>query len=250
VLLALGLLEDYNTPSAIQLLEKNQDGVLQAFRKDPTDLFKAASAKCQNRKAEAQLIGLIRRLLIFTGSPEDVHQLKFDQEYTAIDNHNLLGSLVSVTGSNRFRNFDLQAILSALYKSKAIANEYIDTLDIAELIRKLMTLLPIGFQSDLVRYPRCGMNNANVLQVLPTKVPVQLPLRYKLRAPSTIHPLRVLGERNMKVSDITLLGDGVYELKKGFSDRKLVNGDLVKLQLGGVVTGSTSQKLVGDANVW
>jgi hypothetical protein len=39
----------------------------------------------------------------------------------------------------------------------------------------------------------------------------------------------------MKVSDITLLGDGVYELEKGFNDWKLVNGD---------------RKLVGDANVW
>jgi hypothetical protein len=65
-------------------------------------------------------------------------------------------------------------------------------------------------------------------------VPEQLPLRYKLRAPSTIYPLRVLGERNIK----------------RFSDRKLVNGDVVKLQLGSVVTGSTSQKLIGDANVW
>lgn len=154
MLLALSLLEDYNTPLAIQLLEKNQDGVLQAFRKDSTDIFKAMSAKCQNRKAEAQLIGLAQRLLVFAGSPGDVHQLQFDQEYTAIDNHNLLGSLVSVTGSSRFRNFDLQAILSALYKSKAITNEYIDTLDIAELIGKLMTLLPIGFQSNLVRYSR------------------------------------------------------------------------------------------------
>jgi hypothetical protein len=54
----------------------------------------------------------------------------------------------------------------------------------------------------------------------------------------------------MKVSDITLLGDGVYELEKGSSDRKLGNGDVVKLRLGGVVTGSTSQKLTGDANVW
>ena len=108
------------------------------------------SAKCQNRKAEAQLIGLAQRLLMFAGSPGDVHQLQFDQEYTAFDNHNLLGSLVSVTGSSRFRNFDLQAILSALYKSKAITNEYIDGLDIAELISQLMTLLPIGFQSNLV----------------------------------------------------------------------------------------------------
>ena len=150
VLLALSLLEDYNTPSAIQLLEKNQDGVLQAFRKDSTDLFKAMSAKCQNRKAEAQLIGLVRRVFIFADGLEDVHQLQFDQEYTAIDNHNLLGSLVSVTGSSRFRNFDLQAILSALYKSKAITNEYIDGLDIAELISQLTASIPIGFQSNLV----------------------------------------------------------------------------------------------------
>ena len=68
-------------------------------------------------------------------------------------------------------------------------------------------------------------------------MPIQLPLSYKLRSPSTIYPLRVLGERIMKV-------------KKGFSDRKLVNGDVVKLQLGGVVAGSTSQKLIRDANVW
>ena len=150
VLLALSLLEDYNTPSAIQLLEKNQDGVLQAFRKDSTDLFKAMSAKCQNRKAEAQLIGLVRRVFIFADGLEDVHQLQFAQEYTAIDNHNLLGSLVGVTGSSRFRNFDLEAILNALSRSKAITNECIDALDIAELISQLTASIPIGFQSNLV----------------------------------------------------------------------------------------------------
>ena len=148
MLLALSLLEDYNTPSAIQLLEKDQDGVLQAFHKDLADLFKAI--ECQNRKAELHIIGLVRRVFMLAGGPEDVHQLKFDQEYTAIDNLNLLGSLVGVTGSNRFRNFDLQAILSALSRSKAIAKEYIDALDIAELISQLTTLLPIGFQSNLV----------------------------------------------------------------------------------------------------
>ena len=151
VLLALSLLEDYNSPSAIQLLEKNQDEVLRAFRKDSADLFKAASTKCQNRKGETHFIGLVRRVFIFAGGLEDVHQLKFDHEGTAIDNLNKLGSLVSITGLSCFRNFDLQAMLSALYKSKAITNEYIDNLDIAELISKLMTLLPIGFQSNLVR---------------------------------------------------------------------------------------------------
>lgn len=146
--LALSLLKDYNTPLAIQLLEKDKDKVLQAFRKDLADLFKAA--ECRNRKAKLHHIGLIRRAFMIAGGPVDVYQLKFDQEHTAIDNLNLLGSLVDVTGSDGFTNSDLQAILSALSRSKAITNEYIDTLDIAKLISQLMTLLPIGFQSNLV----------------------------------------------------------------------------------------------------
>jgi hypothetical protein len=51
----------------------------------------------------------------------------------------------------------------------------------------------------------------------------------------------------MKVSNITLLGDGVYELK-GFRCWKPDNKNIVKLQFGGVVRGSTSQKLVRDAS--
>jgi len=51
-----------------------------------------------------------------------------------INTLNLLGSLISFTRSNRFRNIDLKAILSTLSKSKAITNKYINTLDIAELI--------------------------------------------------------------------------------------------------------------------
>lgn len=45
VLLGLFLLEDYNTPLAIQLLEKDQEGVLQVFSKRLTDLFKATECK-------------------------------------------------------------------------------------------------------------------------------------------------------------------------------------------------------------
>jgi hypothetical protein len=144
----LGLLNDYNTPSAIQLLEKDQDRVLQAFGIDLADLLKTAES--QNSKAASYFIGLIRHAFMVASGPENVHQLKFDQEYTAINNLNLLSSLVGVIRSNRFWNFNLQAILSALSRFKAIANKYINTLDISELIIKLITLLPIGFQSDLV----------------------------------------------------------------------------------------------------
>lgn len=154
MLLALSLLDDYDTPSAIQLLEKDQDAVLQVFLKDPAALFRAAER--QDRDAELYTIGLVRLVFMLAGGPEDIHQLKFSQEKTAPDNLNLLGSLVGVTGSNRSGNFGLQAILSALSRSKAIPNEFVDTLDIAELISQLilMTLLPSGFRSYLVWYSR------------------------------------------------------------------------------------------------
>jgi len=152
VLLVRLSFKDYNTLSAIELLEKDQDRVLQAFRKDVADLFKAAD--CRTRKAELHIVGFIRRLFILVGGLEDSHQLKFDQEYTAIDILDLLGSRIGVTRSIRFGNVDLQAILSAFSKSRAITNKYIDALDTAELTSQLMTLLPIGFQSNLVWYSR------------------------------------------------------------------------------------------------
>lgn len=152
--LALNLLQNYDTPSAIHLLEKDQEELLQAFRKDPAGLLKAVSAKCQNLKSEFHIIALLRGLLEFCEGRTDFHQHKFDQECTANDNVNLYGSLVGVTGSNCFGNFDSQAMRSALSKSKAYADEDVHTLDITELSSQMIRFLPIGFQSDLVGYSR------------------------------------------------------------------------------------------------
>lgn len=84
----------------------------------------------------------------------------------------------------------------------------------------------------------CGLNNTDVLQGHPKEVSSNLPLCSGNCAPGIICPLHV-----------PLLGDGVYELEKGFSDRKLRNRDVVKLRLGGVVTGSISQTLTGDVDM-
>jgi hypothetical protein len=53
----------------------------------------------------------------------------------------------------------------------------------------------------------------------------------------------------MKISDVTPLGDGVYELEKGSGDRKLRGGDLVKLQLGGIQTAFTFPKFMENVDV-
>jgi hypothetical protein len=155
---------------AIQLLEKDQDEVLQAFGRDLASLLKVALSRHRNCKAEPLVIGFLRCLLILAGNPGDLNQLKNqltnDQEYTAIDVLKLCGSLVGVTGSNHFGKSDLQSMLSALSRSNVLTDEDISTLGIAELISRLMTFLPIEFQSDEV---------------------VQLPLSYKLCAPPNLY---------------------------------------------------------------
>jgi hypothetical protein len=142
--LVLNLLNDYDAAPVLELLRKDQDELLQAFRKDHTDLFKAAPANPQ-RIAEFHRISLLRRLFVFSGGRDDFLQRKIDPKYTANDNVNLYGSFVGVTGSNRFGNFDSQAMLSALSKSKVFTDEDIRTLNIVELSGQMLASLPIGF---------------------------------------------------------------------------------------------------------
>lgn len=61
--------------------------------------------------------------------------------------------------------------------------------------------------------------------------------------------LRAFRERNMKLSDITPLGHGVYELEEGVGDLKIGNGDLVELRLGGIETDSTPSTIIENADL-
>jgi len=134
---------------AIQLLEKDQNEVLQAFKKDLEDLLIAALAQRHNHKAETLFIRFSRCLLILANSLKDLYQvtnlLRNDQEYTAIEILKLYGSLVGVTRSNHLGNSDLQAMLNALSRSNVLTDEDISTLGVTELISQLMTFLLIRF---------------------------------------------------------------------------------------------------------
>ncbi|KAH8591182.1 hypothetical protein B0O99DRAFT_632669 [Bisporella sp. PMI_857] len=207
--------EDYNNSSAVQLLERNQHGVLQAFRKDPADLLDAALAGCQNYKAKAQLIGPIRWILALAGGPEDDHQLVFDQEHTPF-NINLLGSLVNTINSNCFRDVDLKAISNALSRSGAITGECIDALQIAETIQ-LMSLLSAEVQSS--------MTDA-------------LPYTYSVYDPSS------------NIHTFCVLSAGVYELKKPLSNRKMGDGNKTLLRISEVINDHTTSQKLEDTNVW
>lgn len=140
--IALNLVKDYDTPSVIKLLQKDQDELLEAFRKDYADLLKAAPEISQ-QTAEFHRISLRRRLLVFAGGKDDFRQRKVDPKYTADDNANFYGSLVGITGSNRFGSFDPQELCKALSRSKVFANDD-HVLDIASLTSQMMASLPIG----------------------------------------------------------------------------------------------------------
>ena len=215
---------------AIQLLEKDQNEVLRAFGEDLEYLLTVTLSQHRNCKAGPLVIRFLQCLLILAGSPGDLNQVKTqltnDQEYTAINVFNLCGSLISVTGSNHFGNSDLQSMFSALSRSNVLTDKDISTLGITELISQLITFLPIEFQSNEV---------------------IQLSLGYKLYAPPNLYLPGVLEEQSMKVSD-TLPASSVYELEKGYSDRKMGSGDVMKLRLGR--TGRDPQKSTEDVNLW
>lgn len=142
LLIALSLNHDYSCPTVVELLEKNQDELLQVFRKDYTDLLHATTS---GQTVQFHCIALVRGLFVFCGGRKDVLQQKFHPGYAACDNANFFGSLVSIIGSNRFGSFDTQAMLKALSLSKAVAKDDIHMLDIASLTRQMTTSLPIGF---------------------------------------------------------------------------------------------------------
>ena len=77
---------------AIYLLEKYQDEMLQAFRKDSTDLFNRMFVIYECRQAEAHLIGIVQRLFIFASRPRDLHPLQYGYQCRTI--YNTLISIV------------------------------------------------------------------------------------------------------------------------------------------------------------
>jgi hypothetical protein len=53
----------------------------------------------------------------------------------------------------------------------------------------------------------------------------------------------------MRLSDLTLITDGVLGLEKGHNDQKPGNEDFVQLLFGGIQTAFTSEEFAEDGSV-
>jgi len=142
VINGLSLVKVSNCHITFDLLSKDQDQLLQVFRQDYTDLLAVIPTNQQN--AELHRISLYWLLFASCGEEDDLGPRKLDPKYSASDNANMIGSLVGITGSNRFGDYDLQAMLNALSNSRVFTND-IRTLDIVYLTHEMTTSLPIGF---------------------------------------------------------------------------------------------------------
>jgi hypothetical protein len=128
VFLGLNLLENYNTPAAIELLGKSQDELLfGAFRKPHKTLSGTNFTDDEIR----QIISLVRCLLEYAGGRKDFRQHRVFQ-FKANVNTKIYGSFIGITGSNPSREFDPQKMLSALASSELFNDEDIRALDMLD----------------------------------------------------------------------------------------------------------------------
>ena len=76
----------------------------------------------------------------------DYRQHALDQEYTISDNLNLYRTLVGVTDTNSFGDFDPKEMYNMLLKSNVFVKDAdIGTLDTVGWSLQMMEFLPIGF---------------------------------------------------------------------------------------------------------
>ncbi|KAG9228936.1 hypothetical protein BJ875DRAFT_500347 [Amylocarpus encephaloides] len=173
VLLVLGCCEDYDTPVVLALLRKNETELLQGIRSLYQQLSAYPRYSTANWGAElgaAQIAAEFHRLSLFRcclellGGKQDPRQHKIDPGYSAIDNANIISSVVGIEVLKPFGGFDdSRKILDALSKSPLFSTQRIDTLDIVKLSTRMMANLPIGFPKGYLVQNRLSNGQMSII---------------------------------------------------------------------------------------
>ncbi|KAG0645144.1 hypothetical protein D0Z07_9224 [Hyphodiscus hymeniophilus] len=162
--ITLNLVNVYNTPLVLNLLRKDEEELLHPL----WDIYSDPSAYITNQipnfslkdelldhlnAAEFHRLSLVRSLAEIAGAKIEVRQYKLDLDYTYSYNHNILGCILGISGSNPFGTFASQKMLDALSKSPVFSGDTIRKLDVVKLSAELMGSLPIGFPDGHLDLP-------------------------------------------------------------------------------------------------
>jgi hypothetical protein len=150
VILVLNLTKDHNSSDAHEYLERDQAGLIESLQ-----LSLPIPPKRTNR-GEAQITSLVRALLELSGGRMDPLQHGFDDEYTANENADLYASVLGITRTRQFGDFDseeMRIMCTTLSKSLVFSKLIICEQDLREWTTRMIEFLPIGFEKGyLVRY--------------------------------------------------------------------------------------------------
>jgi hypothetical protein len=151
--LCLNCCDRYDTSSALDILERDQNDWLQPFRNGHTDLSEllmSADFPIGIREGlEQQTISLFRSLLESSGGKVDCRQHDFGINYTTSQNASLCASFLGVFCSRQFGRFDPEEMQGTLSKSKLFAElSKPDVSDALEWSLRMMILVPVGFPDN------------------------------------------------------------------------------------------------------
>jgi hypothetical protein len=139
VLLFLNLEKDHNSFDAHNYLESSQDDLIESLRLALSIPMQAERTK----RDETQITSLFRAVLELSGGRVDPQQHAFGEEYTASENADLCASVLGITRTNQFGDFDSLEMRNTLSKSSILSGTM-----------KMIEFLPVGFpRGYLVRSP-------------------------------------------------------------------------------------------------
>lgn len=152
VFLFLNLKNNHGSDDAQSCLKSNQEELLESLQlslpiqvEEPPERMKLD---------ETQITSFIRGLVEVSDGRVDVLQHNFGEEYTASENADLCASLLDITRTNQFGDFDREAMCTTLLKSPVFSEMEISVQDLKGWTTKMMNCLCLGFEKGyLVLYP-------------------------------------------------------------------------------------------------
>lgn len=151
MIFVLGCCNNYNTPAVRALLRNNGADLSQVFQKlyrESSTYPRRSSANFMDMggaqlAAEFHALSIFRHWFEFHGMKQDKRQHKADLHYTAIENANIISSVVGIEMSKPFGGFDIPKMLNALSNSTLFPDKTVLTLE--KLSTQMIASVPVGF---------------------------------------------------------------------------------------------------------
>ena len=150
MLLVLVLVGDHGSNDAQTCIESNQAELLENL---VLSLRNSGPPK-RPTLDDAQITSLIQVLLELSGSEVDLRQHVFAEDCTAEENADLYASILGITRTKQFGDFDLEELCNSISQSPVFSEVAINVRSLENWTTRMRDFLPLSFPKGyLVRRP-------------------------------------------------------------------------------------------------